>query len=314
MWSTLKRIKFLHAIYNLLNYNKLRSQTSLYKLYGLNKYFYSSISSNDLPKDSLSDHPWLDKEDSFKVLPANPFFKTLSSVEQQALLNWSTDGYALIPQFYSEERVEAINTLFQKLMHEKKLTKKDSCKFLHAVKFSAEMYNLVNTEELTGIIALIMGREVDLYQSINFIKGSEDEAHSDFIHLSTYPYGYLVAVWIALEDITLDNGPLFYYPGSHKLPYMMNKDFSHGGNKWLIGKNYNKEYTFKILSIIKENKFEHKVFTASKGDVLIWHANMLHGGSKVNNSALSRKSMVLHYFGKDVIKYHERSERPSLLS
>ena len=28
----------------------------------------------------------------------------------------------------------------------------------------------------------------------------------------------MCGVWVALEDITEDNGPLHYYPGSHRLP------------------------------------------------------------------------------------------------
>jgi ectoine hydroxylase-related dioxygenase (phytanoyl-CoA dioxygenase family) len=53
---------------------------------------------------------------------------------------------------------------------------------------------------------------------------------------------------------------------------------------------------------------------AKKGDVLIWHANLVHGGAPILNPALTRKSMVVHYYANDVIKYHEITERPSLMS
>ena len=36
----------------------------------------------------------------------------------------------------------------------------------------------------------------------------------------------MCGVWIALEDVDEDNGPLEYYPGSHRLPYF---DLSHLG-------------------------------------------------------------------------------------
>ena len=311
--STIKRIKLLHKFYNLLNYKKLQYLSILYKKLGLRKKFYDSISSNDFPEDSLEDHPWLDIEDSEQVFPVNPTYRGLSTEYQKALLKWTNEGYALINNFYTDENVETINQLLQKLLNEKKLPIKDNRKIMHSVRISKEMRNLVNTPELTRILKLLMGREVDLFQSVNFLKGSEDPTHSDFIHMSTYPYGYLIAVWIALEEITLENGPLYYYPKSHKLPYTMNKDFQHGGNSWFTGKNYKKRYAEKINNIIAEKNFEKRVFTAAKGDVLIWHANLLHGGSPILDNSITRKSMVMHYFGKDVIRYHEISERPSLL-
>jgi hypothetical protein len=33
----------------------------------------------------------------------------------------------------------------------------------------------------------------------------------------------------------------------------------------------------------------------------------------VINKSLTRKSMVIHYYAKNVIKYHEITERPALL-
>ena len=48
-------------------------------------------------------------------------------------------------------------------------------------------------------------------------KGSQQGAHSDSIHMTTYPIGYLSAAWIAFEDIHPDSGPQLFYPGSHRL-------------------------------------------------------------------------------------------------
>jgi len=313
MWNTLKRIKLLHRFYNLLNYKKLRYLDQLYKQLGLNKRFYNSISSIDFPLDAGADLPWLDRVDSSHVLSYHSAFSQLSSNYQEEILSWSKDGFAILRSFYSTEEVNIINDQISSLLMAKQLPIRDKRKIMNAVRYSAVIKNIVDNESLKNILNLLMGREVGLYQSVNFIKGSEDHVHSDFIHMTTYPYGYLIAVWVALEDTNDDNGPLYFYPCSHRLPYIMNRDFSHGSNKWLIGKSFKYNYTKKIESIIQENNFEKKVFIAKKGDVLIWHANMLHGGSHVKNAALTRKSMVLHYFGQNVIRYHEVTERPSLL-
>jgi ectoine hydroxylase-related dioxygenase (phytanoyl-CoA dioxygenase family) len=99
----------------------------------------------------------------------------------------------------------------------------------------------------------------------------------------------MCGVWIALEDITMDSGPLIYYPGSHKLPfYTMEKLKIEPGN-------YN-EYEKKIEKIILESGLTPEYGIIKKGDIIIWHANLIHGGSKRNDNTLTRKSMVIHYF------------------
>jgi hypothetical protein len=42
--------------------------------------------------------------------------------------------------------------------------------------------------------------------------------------MTTYPIGYLSAAWIAFEDIHPASGPLLFYPGSHRLPYVFSTD------------------------------------------------------------------------------------------
>ena len=73
------------------------------------------------------------------------------------------------------------------------------------------------------------------------------------------------------------------------------------------------DYEDVLEQTISNSKFQKKIFLAKKGDVFVWHANLIHGGMPVNDNSLTRKSMVIHYFAKDVIKYHEITERPSLL-
>lgn len=312
MTNIFRRIKHLYEMYNLLHSRKLKYLIPLYQKYGLRKRFFQTVSSKDLPGMASSDSPWLDRADSAFILAATPSAAGFSAEIQSALLGWSTNGFAILKGFFSEEKVDLVNDLLKELIMQKRLTVRDNRKIMHTVRHSDEIRRLVNPDELTAILELLMGRPVELFQSVNFVRGSEDPAHSDFFHMSTYPYGYLLAVWIALEDIDATNGPIYYYPGSHKLPYVMTKDFYHGENRWLLGKDIKKHYAKAIKEVIENNPLEKRLFTASKGDVIIWHANLLHGGEKVLDSSRTRKSMVMHYFGTDVIRYHDITQRPSL--
>jgi ectoine hydroxylase len=95
--------------------------------------------------------------------------------------------------------------------------------------------------------------------------------------------GYLLAAWIALEDINPDNGPLFYYSGSHTLPYLLNSDFNEGETFLTLGKKDYPDYEDVLEELIAQRGFQKKEFHARKGDVFIWHANLVHGGAPRNS-------------------------------
>ncbi len=96
------------------------------------------------------------------------------------------------------------------------------------------------------------------------------------------------------------------------MPYLLNGDLYPDRKRSLAEKNYT-DYEDLVARQIETAQLEKKIFLARKGDVLIWHANLIHGGMPVTRPELTRKSMVIHYYAKDVVKYHEFSERPSLL-
>jgi ectoine hydroxylase-related dioxygenase (phytanoyl-CoA dioxygenase family) len=171
-----------------------------------------------------------------------------------------------------------------------------------------------NNVRLKKILSLLINTEPVLFQSINFLKGSEQRTHSDSIHMTTYPLGKLIAVWVALEDITSENGPLHYYPKSHLLSYYLNSDYDNEGNKWLIGNKSYSAYEEMIQDKISQSHIKKQLFLANKGDILIWHANLFHGGETQTDKSKTRKIMVFHYFGKDAICYHEITQRPALMN
>lgn len=176
-----------------------------------------------------------------------------------------------------------------------------------------ELLRKIGTDQnLIELLSSLLSDNAILFQSINFLNGSEQETHSDSIHMTTFPLGGLLGVWVALEDIDFDNGPLHYYPGSHLLPYYLNKDYDNEGNFFLIGDKDYSEYEKMIRFKIKEFSLEKRTFHAKAGDVFIWHANLFHGGEKHINKQKSRKSLVFHYYAQNSICYHEITQRPAL--
>jgi ectoine hydroxylase-related dioxygenase (phytanoyl-CoA dioxygenase family) len=309
---SLKNFKPAHWLYNLLHYKQLLHNKKAYKKYNLHKPLIASISSKDFPdKESRA---WLDVEDAALVASKKERFKQFSPDIQQHILQWSQKGYMILENYFSSATCDAINDEIDKLMKNGTLQFKWGNKLMFANKRSALIRQATQDKVISQLLNFLLDKEMVPFQTINFITGSGQRAHSDSVHMTTYPLGYLIAIWVALEDVHPDSGPLFYYPGSHKLPYLLNNDWNANSSFLSLGKHDYPDYEDMVEELIEKNKFPREELIAKKGDVLIWHANLVHGGAPIRNKALTRKSMVVHYYASDVIKYHEITERPSLLS
>lgn len=309
--TSIKKLKPVHWLYNLLHYRSLLHNKQAYKNYNLNKPLFASISSKDFP-DKKS-RAWLDVGDSRELAPRHPAFNTFPARLQEKIINWSANGFMLLEGFFDDSVVSSVNEEIERITAGHLIEPTHDNKLPFANRISPVIKNVTYTPQLINILNFLLDKEVVPFQTLNFVKGSNQRAHSDSIHMTTYPLGYLVAVWIALEDTNEKNGPLFYYRGSHKLPYLLNNDFNDTSTTLKLGRKDYKNYEDVVEEIIQKNHLEKEVFLAKKGDVFIWHANLIHGGSPTIDHSLTRKSMVIHYFAKDVIKYHEITERPSLL-
>ncbi|MGB0177756.1 MAG: phytanoyl-CoA dioxygenase family protein [Owenweeksia sp.] len=308
----LEDYRLTYFIYNWLNAGQLRRNRKAYQKYGFHKSPYTSVSYRDL-KNLEGDKPWLDKESLSALAGTNPGFKALPEFIQKAIINWSEDGYAVIPSLFPPDDVNRINEEIEDLLSKGKVSwQYNNRKVMFAYRHSEVIRNILNKPELLQTLEFLLGKPIDLFSSINFYKGSEQLPHSDSIHMSTHPEGYLIAIWIALEDIEEGSGPLTYYPGSHKLPYIHCEDIGAEGSTLKLDPAPYDKYEERISSLLHKSEMRSETFLPKKGDVLIWHANLLHGGSPVTDSNSTRKSMVLHYYARDVICYHEISQRPTL--
>jgi len=310
----LRSLKVTYSAYNFLHKEGLEHNRGPYKDAGMRKFLFQSISSKDFAGLPQGEIPWMDKEVSREEIEKKLAGTDFSDETKNSIRAWKENGYIILPKFFDEKAIDSINAEIESLLAGKKIEFTLGNKIMFANKASELIKEITLKKELTGILDFLLGRKVIPFQTINFVTGSEQHAHSDSIHMTTYPLGYLIAIWVALEDVTEDAGPLSYYSGSHKLPYLLNDGYERGGNVFTVGADSNYlKYEEKIGEVVKEKKLPKQIFTAKKGDVLIWHANLIHGGEKIARAGATRKSMVVHYFAEDVIKYHEITERPALL-
>ncbi len=308
----LLRLKALYSLYNFFHKKKLKHNLPHYNKLGLNKKYYSSISSIDFKKAN----PNALKPNNLTVVPLNQteIYKNSNTETQKHFLDYSKNGYLVLKNYLADTTVNAINLEVDNLLNAGKIKFVQRNKLMFVLNKSPLIKSVGEDPKLKELLNALLNDSAVLFQSINFITGSEQHTHSDSVHMTTFPLGGLLGVWIALEDITDENGPLHYYPGSHLLPYYLNPDYNNVGNKWLIGnKNYT-AYEEMLEAKVKEQKLQKLVFKANKGDILIWHANLMHGGEPHINKNLTRKSMVFHYYAKHCICYHEIKQRPALIN
>ena len=154
-----------------------------------------------------------------------------------------------------------------------------------------EVRQLARNENIARALRQLLGRESLPFQTLNFPIGTRQFTHSDTIHFNSIPSNFMVGVWVALEDIDEDNGPLLYYPGSHKLhEYSMHDfDLEPGYDNYHL-------YEERIQQLVEKEQLEGEYGVIKKGDALIWHANLLHGGAPQKDLTRSRHSQVTHYY------------------
>ena len=311
----LRGLKAAYLLNNLLQAPRLRHNRALYRQYGLRKSIFSPLGSADFATHPSPDIPWIDRPGAEATVENHPDFKTFSPEIQDQIRLFLREGYLILENFFPQERTDALAAeVAQAIASGKAGFNFTGRKIFNYYEHSALAdQQFFRHPELLRLLSFLLGKPVLPFQTLNFTQGSEQRAHSDSIHMSTEPQGYLIATWIALEDCTPENGALFYYPGSHRLPYVMSPDYDNGNTFFTIGADNNKHYEDKIEALIQEKGLKPQHFYAKRGDVLVWHANLLHGGSPIRREGASRRSMVCHYYAEGVICYHEMTQRPALL-
>lgn len=142
-----------------------------------------------------------------------------------------------------------------------------------------------------AVLRELYGRQPKPFQTLNFYKGTEQKIHADSIHFNSEPFGLMCGVWVAFEDIGMDQGPLVYYPGSQKLPEMNFEDIDLEPNYI-----YYPQYEAYLENLVVDQQMPVAYGVMKKGQALVWAANLLHGGSRQTNKTLTRQSQVTHYY------------------
>ncbi len=249
--------------------------------------------------------PWVD----------SPFFESLleqSNLDEQTkqqIQKFAQDGYLIIdpelPNFdqLAEQIIQDLKNI-QTQQANSSGTVVSSDRIQNAWTTSSGVKAIATAPKILHWLNLLYQRQPIPFHTLNFPRGTEQATHSDSVHFSSIPHRFMCGVWVALENIDLENGPLHYYPGSHKLPIYNLNDLGFscsltGGRPY----KFYPHYIEFIQQLIQQQNLQKVELTIPRGKALIWAANLLHGGSPILDPNRTRYSQVTHYYFSDCMYY-----------
>ncbi len=260
----------------------------------------------EITKNSL-DMPWV----------MSPFFWTLlnessemSLHEKSLCMRFVTEGYITIDLKLPDQRLTDIIDDTRQLSQSDSVVQhnrfhySDGPRIFEGWKSSLNIASLACNPVIINMLKLFYNKAPIPFQTINFLKGTNQPMHSDTIHFNTIPKGWMAGVWVALEDMDIENGTLQVCPTSHRSPEYdlstLRLDINNIDGKF---NNYSIYEDF-IEQVIQNQRYQKVPITCTKGTAVIWSNNLLHGGLRIKDENRTRYSQAIHYFFPDCDHYY----------
>jgi hypothetical protein len=251
--------------------------------------------------------PWFDRPDAREHLASMRRAGRITAEEEAALAHFAEEGYAILPVAIEEPLLRKIDADLDDVI----ARRVDGYQFgtSQRIRNLHQRYGSVRAlwrhPAVMRYLELIFGVPARPCQTLTYIFGSQQDAHQDTVHLTPFPAGYMCGVWVALEDVRPSSGELEVFPRTHRLPRIYMRE---AGCAKVVGDNW-KEFGEKVVAryrrMLEEGGFAKVTYRPKRGTVLIWHENLLHGGSVRLDPSLTRRSIVSHYFADGSIAYYD---------
>eukprot|EP01083_Nonionella_stella_P132058 401453_1 len=243
----------------------------------------------------------------------------------QRAREYHTNGYLIVPQLFSSDEIQNIKSEMIEIARCNRgeidgatrdeissdhdiLNKYIAIHFPH--KISQKVLHLATKHEpTTQILSEIISPNVKLVQTMMFIKGSGQQGqnwHQDEYYIPTRDKS-LTGVWVAIDDVTIDNGCLWIIPQSHLpgfiYPAKDHQDYENFDRTPRAVIEYFGEYQY-------EQCKQAIPVEVKSGDVAFFNGYTLHRSLK-NVSNGFRLSFANHYMSADSMlpwNYDDRLE------
>jgi hypothetical protein len=240
---------------------------------------------------------WIDRDDA----PRQLALRTQDAFLAEHTGNLMRVGVTRIPGVVSHETCDAAIQAFRRHCE---ASAKEAADYRDGFGYHSRLCNfhLVSPEALDiglnprvlELLDFLFDRPAAICSSLTFEKGSQQKLHRDSPFFHTNPEGRFFGVWTALEDVSPDAGPLVYRPGGHRL--RVDRLAIAQANPGVPPGDLFHPYVQRVSEACdRQGLPEVRMDTMRKGDVLIWHPQLPHGGSPIADPRRTRQSIVFHY-------------------
>ncbi len=275
---------------------------------------------------------WIDRDDWLDRLAFKHRSGSLSDEMSLQIFRFVRDGFLILPGAVPANVVKAVNADINRFWKSppEGLTvetfepdglmrlavphpdlRSGRTKMLDLYVHSRAARKAVAAPAVMEFLSVIFEDQPKAFQGLNFWQGSQQAIHKDtaYVKIDSNPMS-LCATWLALEDVSPGTGELEYFVGSHRSP-----DYLFGGySKWMEGHAGEHEQFLHSLQTDADTYGQTKAsFLPRAGDVLIWHADLAHGGSPISAPHRTRKSLVTHFTASADEPFYRRHSQHALL-
>jgi ectoine hydroxylase-related dioxygenase (phytanoyl-CoA dioxygenase family) len=239
------------------------------------------------------------------------------ALDAEQVRHFQEQGYLVLPGFLDAAAVAGVNAAVERAWSDRSIynpltisaftnsasytetylrnvdrsARQHNYKINHLYLYDPFVRELLLGDAVQEVAAQLLEGTPLLFNSLNMEWGSEQRFHFDTFYMPPPVPGRLVVFWFALEDVRPGAGALQYYPRSHLVPPYR---FSHGAI-WALPDEMD-AFDRYVDAEIRERGLEPVSFLPRQGDVFVWHAQLYHGGSRIEDRRLTRRSLVAHFW------------------
>jgi phytanoyl-CoA hydroxylase len=226
-------------------------------------------------------------------------------------------GYAVIPNSLSADACDALVARFrsfERANHDK------LAPFIGADGHYPRLVNihLAMTElfdafsrnpRALAIQDFLFDAETCLYTSLFYERGSTQPIHRDTPYFCTRPEYRYFGMWVALEDVDEDNGPLMALEGGHLLGELDRAAIARAvlGEGVPLPNDSPQLWDAYQAAVSKKGEevgLKVRTLPVTKGTTIIWHPQLPHGGAPIRDIKRTRFSFVMHTTPESAPVYH----------
>jgi hypothetical protein len=288
---------------NVSNAGSLSEQTTrLLRGHGTPLFFVGPCDSTMYPYDAHT--AWFDRPDAEQHVEELLAQSTITQDEAKHLREFVRNGFMVLEGVIDDKLMDQVNAEIDDAISKGfgGYQRGSSQRIEHLHMHYEGLRKLWLDKRHLRLVDLIFDARARPCQTLTYVCGSEQEAHQDTMHLTPFPAGYMCGTWIALQDVVPDSGELLVYPGSHREKRLRLADngIAKVADDW---SEFGRIVSPQWAEMLK--RYEVFIYRPKKGTVLIWHENLLHGGSVRKEQALERRSIVIHSFADGAIGYYD---------